>query len=151
MGDGQLVWHYTIDFNVDNIYRDGLIKPSRSCYGETPAVWFSSNQVWEPLANQQILDSRTGKPLGSEHQVNIRKARIGVDRNAAPVRCQGYLEMHDHAVGNLIEALFRDAEWKGSKPAEEWFLSLDPVPRDKWITVEIRRGELWVPYDPSEN
>jgi len=60
----SLVWHYTLLTKLQMILNDGLIKPTDVMIDprEKPAVWFSSNQAWEPTATKNIRDEKTGQP-----------------------------------------------------------------------------------------
>ena len=52
--DGHIRWHYTIRVRLKDIRRDGQIQPAtaRVPPGEKPAIWFTTREDWEPLANK---------------------------------------------------------------------------------------------------
>lgn len=143
-----LVWHYTTGELLTKIAASGVIKPADEhiSAGERPAVWFSTLTTWEPTASKGRADGGTWSVPDM-----IRKAkglaRIGVTRDVAPhdwrafCRLSGITEEHRRA-------LARTAKWAATDPAF-WFVSFDPVPREKWAAVEVCHTErlVWEPTD----
>jgi hypothetical protein len=63
----QIAWHYTIwHQRAEYILRDGIIRPAVAFVPdhESPIVWFSTNQHWEPTANKRLIDTALGKERG---------------------------------------------------------------------------------------
>jgi len=127
--------------------RDGVIKPATAYVpiGEHPIVWFSTAPVWEETANKRLL-----KPDGTV--VNLDRdgtyarggglVRIGVAPETAPYTW-GILKVKSRMKPKMAEGLVKAARRCGAKPSE-WRGTFDPVPREKWIAVEVWDGTKWV-------
>ncbi len=147
MSDERLLWHYTHGVNFRSILHDCLIKPATddAAEGERPAVWFSRNEIWEPTANK-VFWSPDGTPRISTTEEMLRHGqgliRIGVKRETAPHNWDEFVRLSG-APERTIRALKSTAKARGSNH-KDWFVSFDPVPREKWVVVEEMRGSAWV-------
>ena len=149
----DLVWHYTAnaESHLGSILRDGLIKVESSPFIDvkTPAVWFSSNQLYEATA-LKLRRSAAGIIREESLAEFLREAaRIGVDREGLLSWSRYKRVAMGRAADRLAEKQFlkglEEAGLKaGAKPAE-WFASLNAVPRHRWRVVEVQRGGRWVP------
>src|SRR5262245_31920443 len=56
------LWHYTTGEKIGLILKEGMIRQSPNvCGSERPAVWFSSNPVWEVTSRKGRFDPITGQ------------------------------------------------------------------------------------------
>jgi hypothetical protein len=123
------VWHYTTDTKLDSIYADGELKPTAKGVPdrERPALWFSSNQIWEPTANKAfaLANGTPVRPLTSQEMLEMfQLVRFGIDSKLL-------LPWHRlRKVANIgsIEQrrLIKAARKVGSSPVQ-WFGSLEPI------------------------
>ena len=71
-------------------------------------------------------------------------ARIEVSKDAAPHNWNHFV-----AISGIKERearrLVTVAKEGGASPSE-WRVGFEPVPRDKWLSVEVWDGEEWVAY-----
>jgi hypothetical protein len=141
----QLVWHYTLLPKVKIIQADPVLKPFAKP-GQVPAVWFSTEQVWEPTAAcnwEATLADGTKKFL---NMIELFQAhggiyRFGVLPEAAPLTWHEYQAMID---GHVAEAMLEGALELGADP-DHWRASLDPVGHQQWLRVE-----MWMEEDGWE-
>lgn len=139
-------WHYTICRHLDQIRKDGEIRPARLFIGvgERPITWFSTAADWEPTANK----SRPGSDgsivfldrAGTAELYGL--ARIGVAPETAPYDWQALKELSGMA-GKMAQELYRGAIRAGSRPGN-WWGTFEAVPRSQWIAVQIYRDGVWV-------
>jgi hypothetical protein len=122
----ELLWHYTKRSRLVSILRSGVILVSATGFevSARPAVWFSRHPEWEATVG------------------NHPRARIGVAPETAPYDWQAFQNLS--GVGALTaEGLALAAEEMGGDP-NHWFVSFEPVPRDKWLSVEVHHdGGKW--------
>src|SRR5574340_288025 len=88
-GKAPMLWYYTTVKTLHEILGRGELQPERigRSAKEKPAVWFSSNQEWEPAANMPWEDPdgmavRLGKD--QTYVLGGGLARIGVAPEVAP-------------------------------------------------------------------
>jgi hypothetical protein len=124
-----IVWHYTNSVRLCDIVDDGVIKPGKQWFEIRHPVWFSSDPDWEPTANHLMG----------------RRARVGVDPATAPYRWEDYAEVAG-VKQELADDLYNNAIWLKSNP-DGWLLAFEPVPREKWVAVELFNGSAWVPVN----
>jgi hypothetical protein len=131
------VWHYTHLANLAGIERNGL-RP-RQGY---PLIWFTANQVWEPLARALEGSGKLPEQLrrGSE-----RAARLGLPecdkRLMTMSEVFGSPSPGDQAQWWLIE---RAAKSLGSDPLKEWRVAFaERIPFCDLIAQRLQRG-VWV-------
>lgn len=152
MAKPSIVWHYTVGEHLEDIVAEGWIRLTmvEVPENERPAVWFSSNPQWEVTANKRWReDDGTARELNREetHERGGGLARIAVSIATAPhdwlafQRLSGIEERHAKKLAS--EGFKRGASWK------EWFVSFDPVPREKWLAVEVWDGNAWQPHAPQ--
>jgi hypothetical protein len=139
-------WHYTLGQHFKSIKAEGLIKPATLHVpnGERAIVWFSTNSLWEQTARKGLEtdDGQHWMTMQEMHQV-CGLVRIGVDPETAPYDWRDLKElsgMHPKMAG----ALYAKAIEIGSRPGE-WRGTFDPVPKEKWLTVECWNGKQWAP------
>lgn len=148
------IWHYTTGEKIGLILKEGMIRQSPNVGGsERPAVWFSSNPVWEVTSRKGRFDPISGgiKQLEMEEHLIYCGGlfRIAIAADTAP---------HDwHDFRQMSGILPRDAnllrsvaiKW-GGRPGE-WFVSFDPVYQSDWLGVESWRDGQWTPMQVSQS
>lgn len=146
------IWHYTVRDFFAGIVRDRTIKPAANFAGgqARPAVWFSTNQDWEPMAGKNLTCADGSVRLLQRdelHTIGITPIRIGVSPQVAPHTWHDYKrfsEMPAKIASNIVSLAAR----VNSKPSW-WLATFDAVPRDQWISVEHFDGWQWRPM-PSD-
>ena len=128
--------------HLQQILREGGLRlATESVDGcERPGVWFSSNQTWESTVNKLPPSGDRGFLA---HAKILGVARIGVTRDTAPVSWEDYCR-----ISGLDLALARGFERSGNAmgaSSSEWYVSFDPVPRERWKAIEVSRDGQWGP------
>jgi hypothetical protein len=144
----RTLWHYTVGDKLRQILETGAILPATTYVpeGERPIVWFSLNLVWEPTANKgwrnvdgtiSALDqSQTAERCGG-------LVRIGVAPETAPYDWHTLKQLSGMS-SKTAQGLYRVAIQERARPGD-WRGTFDPVPRSKWIAIEIFHDGGWVP------
>ncbi|NQT56178.1 MAG: hypothetical protein HQ551_08120 [Desulfobacteraceae bacterium] len=127
---------------------------NKTSYGLVPkkvkaAVWFSTNPIWEETANKKYLDSDGNIHSGTKeitHIIGGGLLRIEVFPEAAPYDWEDYKRKSGDKK-RMLKGLDTVARKMGADP-EEWRVSFKPVPREKWITVEVwdSISKKWVDF-----
>ncbi len=145
----KLLWHYTTWNDFRLIRLDGVIKPTavHILAGEHPAVWFSANPTWEPTASKGIRFSAS-EPFHRASMEEMMKfagglVRIGVSKETVPVAWKDF-RAAAHLTKERFEGLERSGRDSGSNP-DEWFATFAPVPRNRWLAVEVFKDGRWLP------
>jgi len=140
------IWHYTVGVNMRSILRDRVIRPATTKVpaNERPAVWFSTNAVWEPTANKMWKDIRGKIRLLTKEETAIRGKglyRIEVSQEAAPYGPEEF-----HKLSGVSEAMWdglcRSAPMMGSHVGQ-WRVSFAPVTLERWIAIERYERDGW--------
>ena len=141
------LWHYTVGKRFDCIADEGVIIPATAGVppGETPAVWFSFHQIWEPTATKGCIRNGVYSSMTKDEMINTSGGlvRIAVDRETAPHSWVQYR----HLSGidpSRAKGLARVTTSNGANP-NDWRVSFNKVTRDKWIAIEKWRNGVWVP------
>jgi hypothetical protein len=142
-----LLWHYTIVSHLSKIQASGTILPATTYLppGVKPAVWCSTNPVWEETANKNL-----GTADGSIRFLNRQEtdehfglARIAVRPEAAPLRWADYRRLSGDAP-EMCRSLVKAAKERHARP-DEWRCTFEPIPSSDWLGIEVWDGETWVP------
>lgn len=148
----QPIWHYTIRDFFSGIVRDRAIQPAAAYAGgkARPAVWFSTNDEWEPMAAKSLtcVDGSNRLLQRDElHTVGITPIRISVSATIAPHTWHDFKRLGDVSpkIASHVVSL---ASRLNSKPSW-WFATFEPVPRERWIAVEYFDGWQWRPMPRS--
>lgn len=137
------VWHYTTDSKLDSIYTDGELRPTSNGIpnGEQPALWFSSNQIWEPTANKAFATA-SGIPIrpltSTEMKEMFQLVRFGIDSEL--VMPWNTLKKTAHISRSEQGRLIKRGKLVGSSPTQ-WFGSLDPISLDLLIRQDFVSGK----------
>lgn len=142
-----MLWHYTVVQRLQQILQDGELRPSAVGVPkkEKPALWFSSNPVWEPSVNRlwQDIDGRVVRLSKDQtHVLGGGLARIGVAPETAPHDWKSFKQASGIATARA-QSIYDDAVRIGARPGQ-WFATLEPVPRGKWLSVEVWENETWM-------
>ena len=120
--DSQVLWHYTVVERLQRILQVGEIRPP-SAGGPRhakPAIWFSSNPVWEPTANRLWRDDIDGRMVRlSKDQTYVLGgglARIGVARDVAPHDWKAYRHTSGISADDA-KRIYDEAVSSGARPA----------------------------------
>ena len=143
-----VVWHYTIRDFFTGIVRDRAIKPAAAFAGgqARPAVWFSTNENWDPMAGKNLTCADGSVRLLQRdelHTIGITPIRFGVAAELAPHTWHDFKRLGDlppKIASNIVSLAARVS----SKPSW-WFATFDAVPRDQWQRVEFFDGWQWQP------
>ncbi len=146
-------FHYTTESRIKEIIDSGLIKlATKSIYhkNEKPVTWVSTNPQWENTATK-IVFTITGesKHLTFEEQVKmlgcarIEVKNIGLNTWAKLIH---KANMDKRAAKGFEET----GKMKGANP-NEWYGSLKPIRKEKWIKAEIYKNGKWELYQDFEN
>jgi hypothetical protein len=150
----SILWHYTCGDRLEKILKSGEIRPATAGIekGERPAVWFSTNPVWEQTANKLLMDSLTGRVHAATkqetHEYCGGLARIAVAPETAPINWADFCTQSGIS-SKFAAGLKKVAYSMGSRPSQ-WFVSFSSVLRDKWLAIEIWDGEKWIPVPKQE-
>ncbi len=142
--ESQLVWHYTVLPKVKIIKQDPQLRPFGKP-GILPAVWFSTEQDWEPTA---ACNWQAEKADGTKEFLDrdgLYKAhgglyRFGVRPEIAPITWD---EFSKGLPEEVIKAMLDGANELGADPAK-WRATKASVPQDQWEVVQMWDGEAKV-------
>ena len=144
-----LLWHYTTGEKFIAIVQDGLIKPTASRIDprERPAVWFSTNQWWEPTASKTLQSGGKLRALNMSETAAYGKGlvRFGVAAETAPVSWRQF-RMLSGVSPETYRNLVRAGKKHGADP-HQWYASFEPVSKDKWLAVEVFQDGRWMSVD----
>jgi hypothetical protein len=132
----EKLYHYTVADYLPAIFDSGKIKPAKAFLPKNarPAVWFSTNPVWEETANKMYMDENDRLHLGTKETTHILGgglARIEIDPEAAPYTWADYRRKSREGERYL------DALEKNAGNPEEWRLSYKSIHRKKWKSVQV--------------
>jgi hypothetical protein len=142
----KVVYHYTVGAHIEDILRDGVIRPATANVpkGERAIVWFSSNPEWELTANKAWQE-----PSGEIRHLDKDETRakggglyrIAVAANTAPYNWQRlrFLSKMNPRIADSLEETARE---QGSNP-DEWFGTFKPVTDDTWLAIEVLTDQGW--------
>ncbi|MEJ7810419.1 MAG: hypothetical protein WKG32_08400 [Gemmatimonadaceae bacterium] len=129
-----------------------------SYLASAPVIWFSTRQFWEPSA-VKILAPRdgggAGPPVPTTQAYLVERfrrgditaamemtrrdfgglARVGVAPEVAPLSWEDYARRCGRSRED-VRAVRRGARRCGEDP-DFWYVSLEPVPRGAWASVEL--------------
>lgn len=142
-----MFWHYTTGRHIDAIFNQGVLTPQVASWaqGGMPAVWFSTNENWEPTANCAFQTATTKHRLLGNRDMTEQLCdglfRISVKPTASVITWGQYCE-ESRLTYRCVEACRRVAAIEGSHTGR-WLACLREVPADQWATVERWYGDQW--------
>lgn len=148
----ELRWHYTTGEKFKLITESGAILPTALFLspGERAAVWFSSNQFWEPTAAKVWLGddgSQTQLDMAQTAERGEGLVRFGVLPEVAPHNWNEFKRLSG-VHSRMAKGMYSGGISQGAKPSE-WYVTFDPVPREKWAAVEVWQDEKWIRVLPE--
>lgn len=142
-----MFWHYTTGLEIDDILSSGILRPSRVDWAPEgrAAIWFSSNEIWEPTVSRAIQSLNTKRRmLGSREWTELAcdgLYRISVSPLVRLGTWWDYCEANRLAPRS-IEAGRRLAAIQGSHVGR-WSATLDEIAADDWLLVERWYQDRW--------
>ena len=139
----RLLWHYTVGIYLDKILRDGMLLTEAKTTaeelfrGQVGALWFSSNELWERTAGKG--ESRT---MQENHELYGGLVRFGVEPADDLLPWAKFRRVNGMS-GKMAKGLARTGRAAGACPGE-WYVSLKPVPKERWVAIEIWDGGQWI-------
>lgn len=151
MKESKQIWHYTIVNYLPSILLNGIkVATANVPRGETPSVWFSTNQEWEETANKSYV--LCGMIFnGDKEQTRIRGGgliRIEVSPETAPMGWRQFVKTSNITNKNA-KKLVEWALYKGSNH-NDWRISCEEVSNDKFLSVEYFNSDKQGWIDISE-
>ena len=107
-----------------------------------PAVWLSTNEVWEHTASN--MASVNGLPVQLTKQQQYE--RFGLARIEV-LKLAGLISWEEFGIMSGVSKLSYDfmenlGRLKGAEP-EEWWAYFQVIPADAWLRIEIWNGTEW--------
>lgn len=144
----MMLWHYTVGDWWELILKDEVIKLADKNVPkyERAVVWFSSSDNWEETANKSVMTPDGLHDCDREDTALIGHGlfRIGVAPEVAPYRWNDYKKLSGIKAKHA-NALYGVAIMRGSRPGD-WYVSFDPVPKDKWLAVQKWEESAWIDH-----
>jgi hypothetical protein len=146
----KTLFHYTTGLKLRSIINSGVIKPSTAHIEpqETPVVWFSSRQSWEPTATKVPVPGKLGQLITANAQGGL--ARISVPASVSPY---SFREIHRVAGTSLqtCAGLIMAGLDMGADP-HDWHFTPKPVPASFFRQIEFYdfQRESWLAVDLAE-
>lgn len=155
--DGEnLRWHYTTGNDFKKIVESGEIQPSRGRVppSERPAVWFSTEPIWEPTATKAWINPDGTKVLSMA--INAEKGgglfRIGVLSETAPHDWHAFKQLSG-ITSKMAKGLYNVAKEQNARPGR-WYVTFEVVPKSAWVSVETWDGinpAGWMPLETGKD
>ena len=145
-GEGVRCWHYAVASRLGPILQDRELKPMVAMVppSEKPAVWCSTDPVWELTANleRQWPDGTTTR-LTRDETAHVGQGLIRIEIAAENVP----ITWKDHkAEGGVPTAdarrLEKAARGWGADP-RDWRISYEAIPLEQWVRIETWDGSTW--------
>ena len=140
-----LIWHYTKGIHMESLMKEGVIRlATGNCEpNERSAVWFSSNQIWEKTVFGIYQGGRSPRIVGRDELCGLVGGlyRIGVTRDVAPHNWDDFKRLSGVSA-KMAYHMKRVAYTLGAR-ISEWFVTFEPVTRDKWVTIQKWNGKSW--------
>jgi len=138
-----MLFHYTTGQTLQKILAAGKLEPRNSILipSGRPIVWFTSRNEWEQTANAIVTEPGTLQPLPLGRTETAKNfgglARIAVKSDHRDLMqfnkvCKRAQVDHAHR-----KAIVRLGERLGSRPVDQWWGSLQPVPFKEFAFVEL--------------
>ena len=140
-------FHYTSPTYLPTIIKAGYIKLATEGIdkNEKPAVWLSTNSIWEHTATKIGIINGVPNQLTMEQQYKfVGLARIEVQR------IEGFVDWNVFgSVSGVTEQSYlfmeRLGKRKGANP-DEWWAYFEEIVSKNWLQIEIWNGSSWLKY-----
>jgi hypothetical protein len=144
----MIVYHYSHGIRLAAILKSGVLLPTKIGVPrhEKPAVWFTTNDFWEPTTSVRVID-RNGRLI---RRLSMRECHemVGLIRFTVNEASAPYTWSHHKRNGGMdrstAKSLYDTAIEMGSSPSQ-YRMSYVPVPASKWLAVENWDGASWQP------
>ena len=138
-------FHYTSPSYLPAILRAGFIKLATAGIDkkEKPAVWLSTNTIWEHTATKIGVINGVPTQMTKEQQF----AMVGLARIEVP-RLEGFVSWkkfrHVSGITNQSYSFMENlGKRKGANP-DEWWAYFKPIEKSQWLNIEKWNGSEWV-------
>lgn len=147
------IYHYTVGTSLASILASGQISTEEDYYFAwmAPAVRCTTRPDWEPTSGQSHFKSRRRLPWYNQTETAARCAgliRMRVKPESVAVPWSDFLIL-DHVDDETAASTATDAMAVGSDTAD-WFVSLGPIQRCHWLSVEVWHEGAWVNVSVNE-
>ena len=145
----RLVWHYTVGIHIEKIFLAGMLLTERETTGwalppgYVGAVWFSSNEVWEPTARKGGAWT-----MQDNHELYGGLFRFGVELTDDLLPWKKFRPVSGISAEATRE-LARTGREMGANP-NQWCASMKPIPQERWVAVEMWDDKQWVRVWPEQ-
>jgi len=151
-------WHYTTFPALKKILKDEEIKPALKGIegGEFPAVWFSTNPIWEETARKAVRDKETGEQTEALSRDKLFRAgfppvRIEVDPQKVLLRSWKNHRKNSGISKIMAKGLEKTARAMGAEP-KEWWVTYEPVSLFCCLLpIEVWNGIEWIDIEAVGN
>jgi hypothetical protein len=147
----SLVYHYTSWSELVAIVESGYLLPSNAgAPDETPLLWFSANQRWEPTATKTVrADSGLIQRLTFRQQLRtIGCIRFSISADDSRLRCWKDACAFVGIRRDDRRSLERVGKKLGAVPSH-WFAMPDRAPMNE-LLLELFLDDVWRPGNPRE-
>lgn len=139
-------YHYTLEDTIQKIIDSGQINLAKSYVNirkEKLVAWVSSNDNWEHSATKLFKDI-----YGNCRMLTFEEQSEHFGCGRIVVKADGFMTwaklIYDTKIDkNLALGMEISGRKMGADPSE-WFGSLYPIKKDKWISAEIFKDGKWI-------
>ena len=138
------LWHYTAELRINEIIESGVIKLATKYLEkrERPAVWLSSNPVWENTATKMVNDGFNLRQLSLEEmKIHFGLARIEVIPKDSYITWGKY--KYDSGISARFYGMLESEGLRKQANPKEWYASFEPILKHEWLSIEIWKNNKW--------
>ena len=140
----EIAWHYTDASKLVALVKTRSLKPSMGMTysGESPVVWFTRAEVFEPMAYPTWVDDNGIRHVMQSEKEVADKAkgllRVGIAANDPCLRALKHWSKNRHPDNRVhAEQMLSHARDLGSDPDQDWLVSFKPVSQKRWKHFQI--------------
>lgn len=143
----KLIYHYTSGSHLEKILQDGKLIVSeweRNNKVKPPALWLSTNPVWEQTATK-LMQAPNGeiRPLSKDEQHTMFGLYRFVLTYEKEKLCTWKKYKYKSNTTHLVyEAMEKAGTEKGANP-DEWFATFENIPLKNCLKCEVWDGKTW--------
>ncbi|VGO17070.1 hypothetical protein PDESU_05665 [Pontiella desulfatans] len=149
--NNKYCWHYTTGEKFQAISESGAIYTEGKTTpvqipGLINAVWFSTNQKWEPTATKAEMDGAGGMKqfsFGRMRQLGGGLVRFGISADSSFLMTWDEWKRKCKCSVGIIEGMEQTALSQGSN-VKNFRACLSDVPRELWEVVDVWENGKWV-------
>ena len=139
-------WHYTSAFRLPQIFQSGKINLDKQAkaFGEKPAVWISTNSVWENTATKMVEDENGNLITLTKEEMCLRVGlgRIEIKPSESFISWSKF-GTTSRINPKLFNSMTQVGIGQGANP-NEWFASYIPIISRYFISIEMNIEGKWV-------